>query len=157
MKEASKKGAFSSAGRSLLHMLVHSNPLYTWELYQAYKTVAREASRSINHFLQYEILCHKVQGSYPVPKSDVEQLLIEILSYLHHWKPNSLACHECFFVPLSYYPWHLMLSIATLHLLRLARAWKLVKLSIVWALNESLWTPSIKLLKFVSLTSKLDL
>ena len=58
-------------------MLVHSNPLHTSNFnlraIQAYKTVAKEAPRSIKHFLQYEISCYKVQGSYPVPKSDVEQ------------------------------------------------------------------------------------
>ena len=33
--------------------------------------------------------------------------------------------------------WYLALSMATVHLLRLLKAWKLVKLSIVWALDKA--------------------
>ena len=39
----------------------------------------------------------------------------------------------------------LLWAMATLYLLGLLRAWGLVKLSIVWALDVCLWTPSIKL------------
>jgi hypothetical protein len=61
-----REGASFTCLFTLIHFTLE---ISTWELYQAYKTVAKEAPRSINHFLQYEISCHKVQGSYSVPKS----------------------------------------------------------------------------------------
>jgi hypothetical protein len=44
----------------------------------------------------------------------------------------------------------------TVHLLKLLGAWKFVKISIVWALNERLSSPSIKLPIIVSSRSQLE-
>lgn len=39
-------------------------------------------------------------------------------------------------------PWYLTLNMTTLHFLQLLRAWRLVKLPTIQALDESVWSPS---------------
>ena len=68
---------------------------------------------------------------------------------------HSLACHESSF-SLSWMLRCLVLLprwYLTFHLLNLLRAWILFKLSVVQALDESLWAPSVKLLIIASLSS----
>ena len=50
----------------------------------------------------------------------------------------------------SFPPWYLTVSMVTLHLLKLLRAWRIVKLIVVWALDESLSPPSTKLLNIAT-------
>ena len=99
---------------------------------------------------------HPIWNNYNKLLVFLDKLLVKVLSYLHEFElsffldpcrwsfKHSLACHECSFA-VSLPPWYLTLSTATLHMLKLLRAWRLVDLSIVWALDESLSTLNIKL------------
>ena len=55
------------------------------------------------------------------------------------------------------HPWYLTLGTITRHLLKLLRAWGLVQLPIVWALDESLWNSNIELPEAQNPSSQLEL
>ena len=57
----------------------------------------------------------------------------------------------------SFLHWYLSLSMATLHSLTLFRSWRLLKLSWVWALDDYLWSSSIKIPKIASSSCQLEL
>ena len=69
-----------------------------------------------------------------------------------------VGCHVCFSLfSIVSPPWFLTLTMTTLHLLKLLRDWTLVKLSLVWALDESLSYPSSELPRTSSFELSLEL
>lgn len=134
-----------------------------------------------NHFTQklsnweLQLFTWQIMLRCPLDGSNVEQLQ-QVLSYFwqaldwnlklprggSHGDVESLRSHfQEYFIGLSWILclvslpcWYLTLSIATLHLLELLRTWTTVELSMVWALHESLSTPSIKFLKIASSSSQ---
>ena len=133
--KSSKKGAFSLVGRSPLRMLLHSCALYTWDFNLRASTLTGLTT------LRWRLNKYHVKRLWQaLSRTPKLRHVKSSSSQFVGPKPMGFQALFClsWMVPclVSIPPWHLTLSTATSHLLKLLRTWGLVKLPIAWALDE---------------------